>query len=453
MYSISIYNHLQNLKNLPSTKDKIRYLKGISDPAEIKYFTLTYDKSINFWITYTAIPDTTIGSSDGDIVDLMTFLESNNTGKIRGKALTNMLASHIDSTSEQFTYIVQRLIDRDLRCGVNKGIIDKAWPSVLISNSYCRCSVDATTNKSKISKVIQFPAYLDEKVDGMFVNVILNKDDDVMFMSRSGSELYVTYLPLIEDLYELLGEYTSVVLTGELVVYNNDVLLPRKEGNGIINSCTKSRTRLPEGYTIQVKVWDRLPYIDWQQGRCEIPLEQRRNALHQLIVDNVTNGAVIHVETHTVHSMQDVNDIYRKMVSDGGEGAVLKNITSAWYNGTHKEWFKIKEYQEFEVEVVGINFSNKPGRASTFKSVIVKSSDGKLNGQVSGFDNKDLVTFREYHDSGELVGRIITVGCNAIFKDGESYSMAHGRFIEDRQDKLSADNMVYILNLFNNVTI
>ena len=48
------------------------------------------------------------------------------------------------------------------------------------------------------------------------------------------------------------------------------------------------------------------------------------------------------IETQIVYSMDKAQAFYRNMIASGKEGAVLKNPTAVWRDGTSKEQVKLK---------------------------------------------------------------------------------------------------------------
>ena len=127
----------------------------------------------------------------------------------------------------------------------------------------------------------------------------------------------------------------------------------------------------------------------------------------------------------------------------GLEGTILKDPDAIWEDTTSRKQVKFKLEVTVELECVGFT-AGKGKRASTFGAMMLRSSDGKLTVNCSGFKDKDLEEINLNRDDYE--NTIICVKSNAMTKmrkDGHG-SLFLPVFVEQRRDKDEADTLAKI---------
>lgn len=447
---MGILNIINQVASTSSRKEKEAILTAHKDNELLKaVFKATYDTTISYYIK--KIPNYGIGNDTGSISLGSALMELNVlsgrilTGNDAVSHLENMLRKCILEDSE----IVERIIQRDLKCGATASTANKIWKGLIPEFPYMRCSLpkDAKFNKWGWKKGV----YSQLKADSMFCNVDIVSDTIVSLSSRNGTDIPLEQFSTM--ITELLSKFPSNKrLSGELQVARNGKILPREIANGILNSVAKGGSFEEDDEPVYV-AWDILP-LDQAipSGRIKIAYSERFNELKS-ILEKSEQKLVQLIPTRIVYSLEEAYEHYFELIALDLEGTVIKDPDGDWFDGTSKEQIKLKVRFQVELEIVDFN----PGEgknAATWGSMLCKSSDDLLRVNVNGRSDEMRLDFHNRRDS--LIGQIITVESGVILpigsrKDGRR-SLFLPTFIELRDDKTEADSLPRIIEQFEAVT-
>ncbi len=483
---MKISSILEKIKNESSKNGKLEILKKYKDNEVLKkVLVYTYSPLINYWVK--AWKDTITDSYykppyeiDNALIDLDKLIDRKVTGN-SAKALLQTINSSLEVSERG---ILRKIIDRDLECGISAKSINKVFPNLIPTIPYMRCSL---TDKLK---KINYPAIVQRKADGIFVNVVY-QNGNIKFYTRNGTEFdLVRVKEELEHIFYINSVSIDVVLHGELLVYNDDnTEKSRKEGNGLINSLIKKEQTLASinekmetlGSTtskyskfsgeilekineydvtdnhLKLILWDCVPFADWKVGVSNIPYSDRFETVRYFSEDHVSV-----IDYKIINSEEEAYAYYSEQIERGYEGGVLKNLNGIWKDHTSQDQIKIKSEKECELLVQGII----PGTGKYeggIGSLMCISSDGLLQVNVgSGLSDEDRGFQRvDKNDSAkglELItgfdvykynGTIITVKFNELItaEGRDSFSMFLPRLAEFREDKNVSDNLIYIKTL------
>jgi ATP-dependent DNA ligase len=129
-------------------------------------------------------------------------------------------------------------------------------------------------------------------------------------------------------------------------------------------------------------------------------------------------------------------------MSQGFEGAILKDWDTPFVDGTSKMQLKLKLEIDLEVRLVGFQPGTKGSkREGKIGSLIFENDEKTIKGRASGFSDKELDDFTLRQD--ELLGKIMTVQFNDLTKaqGNNFYALSHPRFITFRDDKNETDTL------------
>ena len=195
---------------------------------------LALDPMINFYIR--KIPNYTASGNKSltwamDQLELQ-FATRNVTGNAAIELLTNILES-LDGANSR---VIEKIIGKDLRCGVSEATANKIWPKLISTYPVML----ASGYDKKLVEKLKFPAVCQLKLDGMRFNAIV-KNNKVEFRSRNGKELTIPNENFANAFIELGNIFGgNFVFDGELLVLNNaGNPLDRKTGNGILSKAVK----------------------------------------------------------------------------------------------------------------------------------------------------------------------------------------------------------------------
>lgn len=367
----------------------------------------------------------------------------------RDVVLDNMNACDADEWNNFYRLVLLK----DFKCGVSETTVNKvlgkcgkeAEKYLIPEFPYQRCSLSKSIDLSKLSWIKG--VYSQLKSDGMFVNVNLLQDGTVQILSRAGRPFDIEpFESLTEEIRTNLSKDTQT--HGEMLVIRDGKVLPRKTGNGILNSVSKGGS-FGKNEHPRLVVWDQIPLKESKvKGLYKVAYENRFKSLQSQLPKD---GNIVFVENKIVHSFQEAFEHYKELVAQGFEGTIIKDPTAEWKDGTSKLQIKMKIECDCDLEIVGFN-PGKGKNALTFGSIIVRSSDALLEVSVSGFTDEERVEIWNNKDS--LIGTIMTVKSNELMKPGDHntmYSLFLPRFEEFRKDKNKADDLETIKQQFASV--
>jgi hypothetical protein len=384
-------------------------------------------------------PNTFLLSDDNLDWAIQELVEQLASRKITGNNAITHLEFILENVTANNAKVVERIIQKDLKCGVNTSTINKVWKNLIPEFPCMLCS----PFEQKLVDKITFPAIVQKKEDGMRFNAIVKFDRDlkgtVEFRSRNGKE--ISLLGSLEEEFIELAYGKNLVFDGELLVYDtietdsNGKICDRQTGNGILNRAVKGTITKEQADRVVATLWDQIPYEDFIAGKCDQPYRYRFKRLLYLIDRCDIYRKIELVETFDVHSLEQTQTIFQNYLDDGDEGIILKDPNSLWENKRSKGQIKFKAELDCDLKVMSV-ISGTGKYADAIGSLYCESSDGKVKVYVgSGFtDEQRNAPPSEYFD------KIIAVKYNARIKNvqGEE-SLFLPIFLEVREDKETAD--------------
>ena len=355
---------------------------------------------------------------------------------LTGNNAIQMLSSLLSTLDSDDAKVIERIIQKDLKCGVNTSTINKVWPNLIPEFPCMLCS----PFDQKLVDKITFPAIVQKKEDGMRFNAIV-KNGTVEFRSRSGKE--ISLLGSLEQEFIELADHKDTVFDGELLVYDtvetdsNGKICDRQTGNGILNKAVKGTISKQEADRVFATLWDQIPYEDFIAGKCDQPYSYRFRQLKNLIykLSKFKLRKLDLVETFEVDSLEQTQRIFQNYLDENQEGIILKDPNSLWENKRSKGQIKFKAELDCDLKVVSV-IGGTGKYADMIGSLCCESADGLLKVYVgSGFTDE-----QRNAPPSDYYGKIISVKYNARIKNtnGEE-SLFLPIFLEVREDKEVAD--------------
>ena len=487
---MNIYDIILELRADNSTKYKSTVLeKYKANELFQRVLQYTYSPRKQFYIKQ--IPDYVPSMNEGVTSDLdvvFRLLDKLANREISGNDAKGIVSATLDSLTDKDAEVFKLILDRSLDCGISEKSINKVWKNLIEEVPYMRC--EKLSDKTK--KGINYPALVQLKADGSFINIIKH-NKDIMCMTRNGTTVHIG--KVAEFFHNVTPELDNFVMMGEMVLIKNGLPLPRKTGNGLINSYAKreaTRQSILDKQKALIKngkgasttfkklskelhereidwasteqmmvidVWDMVPYNDWSNGKYVAPYIDRLTSV-KIISEQCP--FISKIETMEVNSFNEAMSFARQRMQDGLEGGVLKNLHGIWEDGTSKDQIKIKAVLDADLLITGYTLGDGDFEGG-IGSLIGQTSDGLLITNVSSgltrhdrglervdeedmskgirlrSDIKDINTFFEetYND------KIMAVRFNDLSKsdDNDYWTVTHGVFEEVRFDKSVADTL------------
>ena len=400
--------------------------KHASNDTLKKVMFLALDPFTNFYIR--KIPAYVPNQGEGVSLDFaLDSLGDLSKRLVTGNAGITHLKSNLEAVSAADAKVLERVIKKDLKCGVSISTANAVWKDLIADYPCMLCSA---FDKKLVDK-IEFPALVQKKEDGMRFNAIV-VNGSVDFRSRNGKE--IALLGNLEEDFLAMANGHNMVFDGELLVEVDGKIADRQTGNGILNKANKGTISSVEASMVRATVWDMLHYEDFVKGVSNVPYIQRWSAL---LSSPAPSKKISFVETIHVASLEAAETQFRHYLEDGFEGIILKDASAIWENKRSKKQVKFKGEEECDLKVVGI----QPGTGKyegMIGALLCWSADDILKVDVgSGFKDED-----RKKDPKEYLDKIVAVKYNMRIKNkqGEE-SLFLPVFIEVREDKDIADSI------------
>jgi len=358
---------------------------------------------------------------------------------LTGNAGIDHLRIVLESVSPKDAQVIERIIAKDLRCGVSDATVNKIWPGLIPEYP---CMLASAYDQKLVDRIV-WPAIAQVKMDGMRFNAIV-KNNKVEFRSRNGKEINIPD-PSIEEPFRHMAKFYGIdmVFDGELVVVDAaGKICDRKTGNGILNKAVKGTMSVAEAVMVRATLWDAITLEAFQAG---IEREAYKNRLAKLcncISDLKNRLAHLGHYVDLVHSQQvqtadEARRVFEKFLAQGQEGIILKTRDGVWENKRSKSLIKFKGELECDLRVV--NWEEGTGKnVNRLGALVLESDCGGIRVNVgTGFSDAD----RDSITAANSIGKIVAIKYNARIKDKNSdvESLFLPVFVEFRDDKSVAD--------------
>lgn len=394
---------------------------------------LALDPFTNFYIR--KIPSYAQDTHSTSLENALNGLYDLSSRNVTGNAAIEYLRMLLSSLSADDAKVIERIIAKDLKCGVSISTANTVWSGLIKEYPVMLCS----PFEQKLVDKIKFPAYVQLKMDGMRFNAIV-RDGKCEFRSRNGKEIQL--LGNLEQEFISLAGDVDCVFDGELMVMDDSSgqFMDRQSGNGILNKANKGTISPNEAALVHATVWDVIPYVLFGDGYCTTPYSTRFSSLKKLVEQIPPKGKKIWlVASDLVENMDDANAKFEEYLGLGLEGIILKDGSGIWEDKRAKHQIKFKGELECDLKIVAVD-EGKGKAVGMLGAIVCESSDGVVRVNVgSGFNDEHRINL--WHIRNELVGRIVAVKYNARIKNkqGEE-SLFLPIFIELRDDKDVADD-------------
>jgi len=398
---------------------------------------LALDPFTNFYIRKIPKYKTDIGPYH-NLQHALDRLLALSTRQKTGNAAIEYLTEILQSLDHDDAKVIERVIEKDLRCGVSEATINKIWPN-LVPTYPCML---ASGYEDKLVSKITWPANVQLKLDGMRFNAIV-KNGSVEFRSRNGKLLNL--LGQLEQEFLAIAGNDEVVFDGELNIMDNDTMqfMSRQVGNGILSKAQKGTLTLGDAALIHATVWDWIPYEDFLKGECSMPYRMRLNSLFSSMDDAAFDkdefrvGKVHKVWNKDVQNIEEAQSMFEELLSEGQEGIILKDLNSKWEDKRSKHQIKFKG--ELECDLMCVDWVEGTGKnAGRLGALVLESACGKIKVNVgTGFTDHHRNTIGR-----DVIGKVVAIKYNGKIVDQRTgvWSLFLPVFIEVRNDKSVADS-------------
>lgn len=436
----SVFKILGKIAATSSKNEKLAIMQSYAGHDQLKRVCVAaYNPRINYFMR--KVPSYTMVSWSLKLSDGLEVLEQLSRREATGHAAQALAANTLANMDEPDANVLQRVLLRDLRCGMSEGTINKTWPK-LIPEWPCML---ATTADEKILSKFKWPGYCQLKLDGMRFNAIVRADGSVEMFSRNGNQLDLLNM-LDVDFLRLAGTdrlYSDVVFDGELWIDDGDGRpLPRKTGNGILSKAIKGTISPAEAEMVRATIWDQIDLKGFEAEYYNISYKNRLAQLYDCF--RYYNGSNLYqIENNEVETIEEVNTLYAAAQGRGEEGVMLKDPKQPWEAKRTKHQIKFKNEASCDLLCIGWEYGSKNTKNEhRLGALVLESAPGKDGSKLlvkvgSGFTDAD----RDELTAENTVGKVVTINynCRILDKKTKVDSLFLPVFVEVREDKSSTD--------------
>ena len=408
---MTILSILNELAATASINDKVAILKREKDNDLLKQvFQAAYNPLVNFYIkkipAYNPCEDVFPGSNLSWAIDGLDVLSSR---KLTGNAAIEHLTTILENLGEDNAIVIERIIDRDLRCGTSDTLASRVWPGLVPTFDVMLAS------KLDESKII-FPCQVEPKVDGLRVLVFI-QDYEIKFLSRGGKE-FTTFNHLINVLLKRVPDS----LRSRGIILDCEGISLR---GGFQQACSDIKRDSPITEDVGLVVFDIIEKGEFT-STTKITPQFERTALVQKLFKN--SNKIIANTTTICGDISEVFSFYENMKKAGYEGVIVKSLHAFYENKRSRNWMKIKPLDNVEVGVVSA--FEGTGKYTHMLGGFDVDFNGKICSVGGGFSDQQRKDF--WKDKENMIGSIIEVMYMEQTTDG---SMRHPRFVALRTYK------------------
>lgn len=446
-----IYQTLTKCAETTKRSLKEEFLRDMIDD-EIMQSVLIYalDSSITFGIQG-EFKKTNFVDYSLNFFEIFKILDMLKDRECTGNAAKSLCQRTVDELSHAGAILFSRILNKDLRCGLSIKTVNKVAGKQLVNEFTVMKAHNDTSG-------IVYPAFAELKIDGARC-IGKVKSDTVEFLSSDGKKINLLNSGLYESAANLAKAYRGLetndysgFFDGELVVIKNNKFCPREVSNGIINKAIKGTITPKEVADVYYIIWDyvlesntkiyeeRVKNLDSLATNMFNTQESRMN-VGGIDFVKISDNLLLN-SRKIVLSNADAAQYFDEIIDLGLEGIIEKNFDSLYEYKRTKALGKRKGEFECDLEIVGFN----PGEGKYINligSVILETSDGKLQVSVSGIDDETRQYITDNTDS--LPGKIVTVKFNSVTqnKNTKMCSLFLPRFVQFgvRIDKNEADSL------------
>lgn len=420
---------------------------------------LAQSPRVNFYIKQ--IPDYTPASVGVmSLKDALVALNRIKDREITGGEAKKVLVTVLSSLNKDDAYVVERIIDKNLKIGMSTGI-NKVIPKLIEETPYQGAKLFSDKGVKNLFKKENL-IISQVKADGTYRNAII-QDGIVELVSRQGE---ISHLKGTKFLMELT-EFPDCVLNGELTIDG----YKRTVANGMVSSMMdiieKEVERGPEKTAkkkkafedkhgsfdealsnMRLTVWDMITNEEYAEAKSDTPYVERLDDLTD-IIDELECTKVSMVESKVITSFEGAMEHFLDTQERGLEGTIIKSPSAGWKDGKPSHQIKMKLEMTIDLRIIGFEYGTKGTKNEDVISTInCESSCGKLRTNPSGMSEAMMADITTRQD--ELLGSVVEIRCCGLSQDSEgNWSTAHPSVVELRTDKDTCDSLESCIEIEN----
>lgn len=362
-----------------------------------RLLSLAFDPWKNWGVAKYDRPKTPGSRGHGDdiVVEFLDLLIRLDKRELRGNAAKRAVSDIIQSGDAVSQKWLERLLWRNLRCGVSVSTINKLWPGTVVPFGVALAGTLPTKGVNGnfiFSEPVTYPVRVEAKLDGLRC-VAVKHNGEVTLYTRNGTVLET--LPRIKAAVEALP-LDNFVLDGEIMGQDWN------ESASVVMSAKSKK----DDSTMCYHTFDLVPLADWQAQKTALTYAERLAILNPLIISQAGSSPFRLVKSMTCNNEGELRSFYTSCLDKNYEGVMLKDMGAVYKWKRSAAILKLKPVATEEGVVVGwYNASAATKRAGQFGGFRVLTPNGAVTRVGGGYTDKLKAEINANPDS--YIGKIV----------------------------------------------
>ena len=417
-------NVIEILEQLESDNSRLFKEKVLTDNKDDlllrDFLTMAFDPWKNWGVAKYNRPDPLPGNSNHEDVELSTFmvlLEALNRRTLTGnkaREAVEVAMSQFDAVGQKWC---ERLLWRNLRCGVSATTINKIWPGSIVPFAVALAESLTTVGVNgdfKITDPVKYPVRVEAKLDGLRLIAVKNRGEVSLF-TRSGTPIE-TLPKIVQAIKDLKQD--DIVLDGEVM---------GEDWNESASVVMSSKAKKDDS-TMRYHVFDIVDFTAWQLQVSKTHYRARLTDL-QLTIGDTEGTPFRYVKATTANDETELREFYNECLTEGYEGVMLKRLDTPYQWKRTDAILKMKPVATEEGVIVGWHLSpEKTKRAGQFGGFHVLTKNGVVTKVGGGYTDAQKKQIQE-EGPDTYIGQIAEVEHQPPFtNDGKLRFPVFSRF-------------------------
>ena len=344
-----------------------------------RFFTLAFDPWKNWGVSKYDKPTTagTRGHSNELVAEFLDLLIRLDNRELKGNAARQAVTNIMSSGDELAQKWLERLLWRNLRCGVSSTTVNKVWPNTVVPFAVALAGslpTKGVNGNFVISEPITYPVRVEAKLDGLRVVAVKSKGEVTLY-TRNGTVLET--LPRIKSAIEALSS-DDFVFDGEAMGED------WSESASVVMSAKSKK----DDSAMRYHVFDCVPLADWQVQKSHIHYRARLLDL-QMIIGDTTGTPFRYVKSTMANDEKELRHFYEECLNKGYEGVMLKDLKAPYQWKRSSAILKLKPVATEEGVIVGwYEASKTTKRAGQFGGFKILTPNGSITRVGGGYSDK-----------------------------------------------------------------
>jgi DNA ligase-1 len=400
MNSNQMFAIIEEIANTSSKLEKQRILNWYKDEKDFtQILNLALNPYITFGVTNVSIP---LNCDDNYFTDeTIRILLQLSERKLTGNNARNEITNHLENLTRASQELFIRILKKDLRAGFSSSTVNKVIPNFIPE---FKCMLAAPMNEKKLKNEV----FVEPKYDGVRVLAYIS-GKNITFYSRGGREFFN---------FEFLKEELRSILKDEIESFKFLILDGEVTASTFNEIVGKSHRKEEQMKNAVFNIFD-VPSLT------HLVLKERKTVLSNMFKDS--NSKVIKLVPYLLCKKENIENAYIEFLSQGLEGAIVKNPYSLYEDKRSTSWMKLKEINSLDLVITSV-FEGTGKYEGMMGGVIGVDQEGRLKVSVgTGFSDEQRLAFWDERIS--LIGRWIEI---AYQNETVNDSVRHPRFIRFR---------------------